>query len=306
MAKLVEFWDEPKAEKVYMIAGWRQWADAGSISSTMPEYLIDQTGAKKIGAIKPGGYYIFQVPGTHHLLRPVIKLEDGYRQSLEIRRSEFYYAGDEKTGLVIFLGDEPHLNVDGYANAFFEAVHRLNVSRVITVGGVYGPMPYEKDREVSCVYSLPSMKDELKEYAVRFSNYEGGATIGSYLVDQAERELVELLAFYAFVPAYDFGQAKFLPQGIQIDQDYKAWYDLMRRINHMFGLSFNLSDLEQKTQLLMNAMEEQFAELESKIPQLDVKAYLDKVDQEFTERPFDPLADIWEEELKDLFDNLDE
>jgi predicted ATP-grasp superfamily ATP-dependent carboligase len=302
MADLVEFWEKPNAEKVYMIAGWRQWADAGSISSAMPAYLIEHTSARKIGAMRPGGYYIFQVPGTHHLLRPTIKLVDGYRESIEVRRSEYFYAGDEKTGLVLFLGDEPHLNIAGYASAFFEAVHQLNVSRVITVGGVYGTMPYEKDREISCIYSLSSMKNELKEYAVRFSNYEGGATIGSYLVDQAERELIELLALYAFVPAYDFGKVNLLPQGIQIDQDYKAWYDLMRRINHMFGLSFNLADLEHKSQQLMRSLDEQFNELEEKMPQLDIKTYLEKINAGFVERQFDPLADIWEEGFKGLFD----
>ena len=91
--------------------------------------------------------------------------------------------GDEEKGLLIFLGDEPHLRVDHYATAFFEAARELDVKRITAVGGVYGSMPYDKDREVSCIYSLQRMKAELTNYAVKFSNYEGGATIGSYLVD---------------------------------------------------------------------------------------------------------------------------
>jgi len=52
MDNLVELWEKPLAEEIYMIVGWRQWADAGSISSGLPQYLIEQTDARRIGAIK--------------------------------------------------------------------------------------------------------------------------------------------------------------------------------------------------------------------------------------------------------------
>jgi len=61
----------------YMIAGWHEWADAGAVSSGLPQYLIDETRARKIGEIAPDGFYLFQIPGTHHLLRPVVQLEEG-------------------------------------------------------------------------------------------------------------------------------------------------------------------------------------------------------------------------------------
>ncbi|MFQ5421242.1 MAG: PAC2 family protein, partial [Anaerolineae bacterium] len=258
------------------------------------------------GAITDGGYYLFQIPGTHHLLRPAIKLKDGYRESLEIKRNEFYYAGNHDKGLLIFLGDEPHLNVETYTQAFFEAVRVLQIKQVVAVGGVYGPMPYDKARDISCIYSLSHMKTRLEEYNVRFSNYEGGATIGSYLVDTAEREKVPFTTFYAFVPAYDFAQSASVPQGVQIEQDYKAWYDLMRRINHLLDLSLNLSNLEDQAINLIVTMDEQLVALEEKMPQLNVREYLDNLSQDFTERPFDPLDDVWEEGFRDLFKDMDE
>lgn len=301
MQTLIHLWEKPAAKEVVMIAGWRQWADAGSISSTLPKYLIEETDAHKIGEIVNEGYYLFQLPGTHHLLRPTIKLEEGYRQSFESKQNEIYYAGNEDKGLVIFLGDEPHLNVEKYADSFFQVVHDLQITQVVGLGGVYGPMPYDKSRDISCIYSLPGMKASLEKYNVRFSSYEGGATIGSYLIDRAEREKVKFLTLYGFVPAYDFAQSASVPQGIQIEQDYKAWYDLMRRINHILGLSLNLSDLEERAINLITTMDDQIIELEKKMPQLNVRDYLESLAQDFTERPFDPLADIWEEEFRDLF-----
>lgn len=303
MDELVKLWEKPRANEIYMIAGWHQWADAGSISSGLPRYLINQTNARKIGEIDPDGFYLFQIPGTHHFLRPEIKLDQGYRQELRARKNELFYSGDDEKGLVIFLGDEPHMNADRYAEAFLSAVEELGVKRAGAVGGVYGSMPYDKDREVSCVYSLRGMKDELDGYAVRFSDYEGGTTIGTYIVDRAEHKGVEFFVFYAFVPAYDFSQLSTHVQGMRVENDFKAWFDLLRRFNHMYGLAIDLSDLVEKSDELLLSMDAKIDEVDKKLPELEVRDYMQRLAEDFTERPFEPLSDVWERGLRDLFDD---
>lgn len=306
MNDLLDLYEKPAPKNACMLAGWRQWADAGSISSGLPRYLVEQTGARKIGEIRPNGLYLFQFPGTHHYLRPEIKLEDGYRAELRVKKNEIFYAGNNNDGLFIFLGDEPHLNVDQYAAAFFDMIETLNIKRVGGVGGVYGSMPYDKDREVSCAYSLLRLKDELAQYAVRFSNYEGGATIGSYMLDEAEKRDLEFFVFYAFVPAYDLSQLSNLLQGMRIENDYKAWYDLMNRFNHMFNLTLDLSDLAQKSEDLTASMVAKINELEKKAPGVKVKEYMDALSKRFEEQSFMPLDDVWERELGDILEDLDE
>lgn len=306
MNDLVELWEKPLAEEVYMIVGWHQWADAGAISSGLPQYLIEQTGARRIGEMKPDGFYLFQIPGTHHFLRPEIKLDEGYRKELGTRKNEFFYSGDDRKGLVVFLGEEPHLNVELYAEAFFHAVEELGVRRVAAVGGVYGAVPHDKDREVSCVYSLPEMKDELAEYAVKFSNYEGGTTIGTYLVDRAEQSEVEFLVFYAFVPAYDLSQLSEHLRGMRIENDFKAWCDLTTRLNHMFDLGLDLSDLERRSDELISSMDYKIDELERAMPQLKVREHVERLTRDFVEMPFMPLGEVWERELGDLFEDMED
>jgi len=304
MDELVQLVEQPVAQEMYMIAGWRQWADAGAISSALPQYLVEKTEARKIGQVKSDGFYMFQVPGTHQFLRPEIKLEEGYIRELRSSKNEFFFSGNERKGLVVFLGDEPHMNIERYAEAFFNAVQELGVKRVAVVGGVYGTVPYNKDRQVSCTYSLPSMKDELSEYAVRFSNYEGGASIGSYLADRAEQLGVEYFVYYAVVPMYDLSQISPLLQGVRIEHDFKAWYDLMRRFNHMFGLRLDVSDLERQSDELMASMTAEIEELEKKVPQSSIREYLDKLAADFDETPFMPL-DVWDRELGDLFKDVE-
>ena len=303
MNDLAELWERPPAAK-YMIAGWQQWADAGAISSGLPQYLVEQTQAHKIAQIHEDGFYLFQIPGTHHLLRPIVKLNDGHRESVEKRYNEFYYAGTEEQGFVVFRGEEPHLHEEQYAEAFFDVVEELGIERVAAVAGVYGAMPYEKDREISSVYSHPRMKDELEKYAVRFSNYEGGATISMYLADQAERRNIEFFRFCSFVPSYDFSRSSLPVQQIAIGEDYKAWYDLMVRLDYMLHLDFDLTDLQRKSEALIAEWDDKIAQVAASMPQLRVTAYMDNLRTEFTERHFVPLSDVWKDELRDLLDDF--
>lgn len=302
MDELVQLDEKPQAQTVYMVAGWHQWADAGAISSELPRYLIKHTGARKIGSIRSDPFYLFQVPGTHGFLRPEIRFENGHRQAMSQHRNELYYHSDGDTGLVIFMGEEPHLSAERYATAFFNAARQLGVSRVAALGGVYGAMPYDQSRGVSCVYSLPSMRDELAEYAMSFSNYEGGVSIGSYLAHFAEQVEMEYFSMYAFVPAYDFSHLSQQQPGMRVEKDYRAWHELMRRINHMFHIDIDLDDLEHRSGELTASIALKVDELDDKSPQMNIKEYITNLAIDFQEAPFEPL-DVWERGLGDLFDD---
>jgi proteasome assembly chaperone (PAC2) family protein len=306
MSEALTLWEKPEAEVVYMLAGWRQWADGGSTSSGLPQYLIQQLGARQIGAIQPDGFYLFQIPGTHDLVRPVVRFEEGYPEALQVRRNELYYAGNQERGLVIFLGDEPHLDIERYTAAFLDAAQQLRVRRVVGLGGVYGELPYDKERLVSSIYSLPRLKDELNQLAVNMSNYHGGASIGSYICRRAGDEDIEFIGFYTFVPTYDFSKIAQAGSTIRVENDYTAWLNVMRRIDHMLKLRLDLSDLEQRSERLLQVMDAKVDEIEKSAPQLGVRAYLKRLSDEFEEMPFNPLDEVWEEELRRLLDKFDD
>ena len=204
MSEFLEILEKPTAKEIFIIAGWRQWADAGSISSGLPQYLIQHTGARRIGSISPDGFYIFQIPGTHDMVRPLVKFKNGFPEFLESERNEFFYAGDEDKGLIIFLGDEPHMDVERYVAAILQAAKEWNVKRIIGLGGVYGELPYDKERMVSSVYSQENLKTELEQMGVNLSEYQGGASIGSYLCRRAADQGLEYVSFYGYVPTYNF------------------------------------------------------------------------------------------------------
>ncbi len=302
MDDLMELQERPAAKQMYLIAGWHQWADAGEISSALPEYLLELTGARKIGELRADQFYIFQIPGTHHVLRPRIKLKDGHRQWLRSPKNELHYAGNEERGLLIFRGQEPHRNAERYVDALLDVAQELGVKRVAVLAGVYGAVPYDRDRQVSCVFSLPSMREDLARYALRFSNYEGGASIGTLLADRAEKRGIEFVAFYALVPYYDLTELSTDFAAIKIERDLKAWYDLLLRLNHMFRLQLDLDDLEAQSEALVKWIDTQIRQLERDSPELKVRDYIAALTEGFEETSFEPLSDLWERELRDLFD----
>lgn len=305
MNDVVEIWEQPEAEEMYMIAGWRQWADAGSVSSGLPPYLIQRTKARQIGEIRPHGFYLFQFPGTHDLVRPVVKFDEGFPESLQTRRNEFYYTGDHRRGLVIFIGDEPHMDVERYVTAFLDVAQSLGVKRIIGLGGVYGELPYDKERMVSGIFSLPRLKKKLDGLAVNLSDYHGGASIGSYICRRAGEREMEYVSFYAFVPTYDFSSVAQVSNTIRIENDYMAWLSVMRRIDYMLKLGFDLTDLERKSERLVELVSAKVDELDDANPQLGVRAFLHRLSEEFTETPFNPLDEIWEQELRRLSDKFE-
>jgi hypothetical protein len=303
MSEALEIWEKPKSKEIFMLAGWRQWADAGSVSSGLPEYLARQTQARPIGKIHADGFYLFQIPGTHHLLRPIVKFENGHPKSLETMHNDLQYSGDEKRGLVFFMGDEPHLDVEGYASAFLEAAQVLGVKRIVGFGGVYGEVPYDRERMVSSTYSLEHMKEEMLALAVNLSDYEGGASIGSYICRRAAEAGIEYASFYAFVPLYDFSHHSQLSSSIRIDNDFMAWLGVSQRVNHMLKLGLDLSDLEERSHQLVTTIDAEVEELVKNSPQLDVRGYFERLRTDFSAIPFVPPDDFWEEKLRGLFDD---
>jgi proteasome assembly chaperone (PAC2) family protein len=302
MSEAVDLWERPEAEEIYMSAGWRQWADAGSISSGLPHYLVQQTNARQIGRILPDGFYLFQIPGTHDLVRPVVEFEKGFPKSLESRENKIFYSGDSHRGVVFFIGDEPHLDAERYVAAVLNTAKLLNVRRIVSFGGVYGELPYDKERMVSAIYSLPQLREEVERLGVNVSDYHGGASIGSYICKRAGDQQTEFVGFYAFVPTYDFSKISQVGNTIRLENDFMAWLGVMRRVNHMLKLNYDLSDLERRSEKLVDLVDTKVEELDGLAPQLGVREFMERLSESFEEMPFYPLDDVWEDELRRLFD----
>ncbi|GAB5491909.1 MAG: hypothetical protein Phog2KO_21240 [Phototrophicaceae bacterium] len=302
MENALDLREKPQHDTMYMLMGWRQWADAGSISSGLPKYLAQETNARKIGTIKSDGFYIFQFPGTHDLARPVIRFENGYATELESPHNDIYYSEVDGNGIIYLIGDEPHLDVERYVSTILDLAEMFNVKRMVGFGGVFAEVPYEKHRIVSSTYSLHSLKQEIDKLSVNLSDYHGGASIGSVMSKRAGERNLEYVSFYAFVPTYDLSRFASLENTIRLENDFMAWLGVMRRVNFFLNTKFDLTELEGKSNQLIEVLNDKVLELQS-LSSSSIKDYFDQLSEGFEEEIFDPLDDLWENELNRLFND---
>ena len=304
MSELFNLWEKPQAEEIYMLAGWKQWADGGAVSSGLPEFIIDQTNARKIGEMSPDGYYIFQLPGAQQFLRPIVRHVDGVTEALQSMHNEFFYTENNGKGLVIFMGEEPHMDAERYSRAFIEAAKALNVSQIVQLGGVFAQVPFDRQRHIHTILSLPELRKVVDDLAVEPSNYQGPSSIGSYISKRAGEQGVESIGLYAFCPIFQFGGLEDNNKNIFIEKDYIAWLNVMERVNHLFRMEIDLTPLDDLSDVLVDEVNARIVELDSKHPELRLNDFFDRLRANFEEKSFTPLDDIWEDSLRHLGDEF--
>lgn len=305
MGSEVQFLMESVPQAQFMILGWRQWADAGAVSSGFPKYLVEKYHGELVARINPNGFYLFQIPGTHDLVRPVIYFHHGYPTSLEIPENEFFLLKRGEINLLVFIGDEPHLNVEEYIQAILHVARSFGVQKMIGLGGVFGEFPYDKERNVSGSYSLPEMLKEIEVLSLLPTNYQGGVSIGSYLCKRAGEANIPYIGMYAMVPYYDLTPLLQIEQTLRIENDYMAWLGILRRINYAFKTDFDLIDLAQKSRQLLQEISHEIAELSKQVPEAGIEDYFENLSRSFNETPFIPLENVWEDHLKKILKKME-
>lgn len=281
----------------FMIAGFNQWANAGNVSSAVPEYLIEKLGAQKFGHINENDFYLYQLPGSHYLFRPQVKYVNGYEEEYqEEQTNDFYWVEIDNKTLIIFKGTEPNHHEDLYVNTLLDAAIKLGVKRIIVPSGVGGEIPFDKERLVSCVYSLKRLRSELEKYAVMFSNYNRNATIGMTINHFSKKRSIESIGLTARTPSYQFS--------VVMDSDTRAVYDILRRIRYMFGINLDLSDLERECKEQLSEFNNVLRILISDDPDNGPKIikYMEQIQKEFEERRFEEPTQIPDVFLKEFDD----
>jgi len=281
----------------FMIAGFNQHSNVGNVSSGIPEYLIEKLNARRVGHIRKGDFYIFQLPGSQFMFRPPVKYVEGYEEYYQEEPiNDFYYAEVSEKGLIIFIGTEPNLREDVYVNTLLDGAKELGVKRIIVPAGIGMEVPFDKERLVGCHYNLKQMQEELKNYAVIFPDYPSEARIGMVINHYSKERGIESVRMTARTPSYQVS--------LTIDSDKRAMYDILRRIRYMFGINLDLSDLEEESKQQLSDFENTLKRLCMDKPELgsQITTYMEQVGERFEELRFEEPIKIPDVFLKE-FDN---
>jgi proteasome assembly chaperone (PAC2) family protein len=257
----LNIYKRPALNQPRMLLSFSGWMDGGNVSTGTVKCLIDRLGAEKLAEIEPEGFYIYSFPGSMEitaLFRPHTRIKDGLIESYQRPTDAFFY--NEENNLILFVGKEPHLQWEEFADCIFSVCSEFAVKEIYFIGSVAGLVPHTREPRIHCSVSDAKMKEAFEQYGVRFTDYEGPASIITYLTFNAKKYNVDMATLVAMIPAYVQGKN---PKCIEA---------VTRRLVGILGMQIELDDLrdigDEFERKLTDVVEEQ-PELATNIRKLE-------------------------------------
>ncbi len=257
----LNIYNKPKLCKPRLLLGFSGWMDGGEVSTGTVKCLIDKLDARRFAEINPTGFYIYSFPGSMEitaLFRPRTQIKDGIIESYEIPANTFFCS--EEDNLIIFLGKEPNMNWEEFSECIFSVCAEFGVEMIYFIGSVAGLVPHTREPRLFCSVSESGLKETFQHYGVKFTNYEGPASIITYLTANCSKQDIKMVSLVAAIPAYVQGSN---PKCIEA---------VTRRIAGMLELEMDFDDLmtlsDEFEKKLDDVVQEQ-PELESNIHKLE-------------------------------------
>jgi len=257
----LNIYNKPKLCKPRLLLGFSGWMDGGEVSTGTVKCLIDKLDARRFAEIEPTGFYIYSFPGSMEitaLFRPHTEIKDGIIESYEIPENTFFY--NEQNNLILLLGKEPNLNWEEFSECIFSVCAEFGVEMIYFIGSVAGLVPHTREPRLFCSVSESGLKETFQHYGVKFTNYEGPASIVTYLTANCSKRDIKMVSFVAAIPAYVQGTN---PKCIEA---------VTRRIAGMLELEIDFDDLmtmsDEFEKKLDDVVQDQ-PELESNIHKLE-------------------------------------
>ena len=199
----LKFHAEPKLENATLLLALTGWMDGGDVSTGTVKTIMGRREVTRVATIDPEDFYIYNFPGSMEiaaLFRPEVKYERGVVTSIEMPANVFW--ADPEQNLVFFVGKEPNLRWQTFGDCIFELVRKLGVTRILFMGSFGGSVPHTREPRLYGSVSDPKLRNLLKQYGLRPSDYEGPGSFASFLLHEAPKRDVEMISLVAEIPSY--------------------------------------------------------------------------------------------------------
>ncbi|MFI5380067.1 MAG: proteasome assembly chaperone family protein [Tepidisphaerales bacterium] len=195
--------DCPKLDSGSMLLAFTGWMDGGEVSTGTVRHLLSNLSAQPIATIDPEPFYIVNFPGSMELaavFRPFVRYDAGVIAEFERPANTFYC--DAARNIVLFLGREPNLRWESFADCVFELARQAGVSRIFFVGSFGGSVPHTREPRLYASVSRPALKKSLGRYGLQWTEYEGPASFATLLLWRAAKLKIDMASIAAEIPAY--------------------------------------------------------------------------------------------------------
>lgn len=193
----------PQLHNATLLLALTGWMDGGDVSTGSVRALMGRREVRQVARIEPDDFYIYNFPGSMEIaamFRPHVSYDEGVVTEFDLPSNVFW--ADEADNLVFFVGREPNLKWQAFADCVFHLVRTVGVSRIIFMGSFGGSVPHTREPRLYGSVSDRRLRDLLKQHGLRPSEYEGPGSFATMLLHEAKRHDVEMLSLVAEIPAY--------------------------------------------------------------------------------------------------------
>ena len=138
--------NEVRLEGSTMLLALGGWMDGGFVSTGTVRQFMRGRKLLELARIEHSNFYIDTFPGSMELatlLRPHVSYKDGLIETLEMHENQIL--ADVESKLVFFVGKEPNLNWQRFADCIFDVCKRVGVKRIVFVGSFGGSVPHTRE-----------------------------------------------------------------------------------------------------------------------------------------------------------------
>ncbi|MBP7050555.1 MAG: PAC2 family protein [Phycisphaerae bacterium] len=258
-----------------LLMGFSGWMDGGDVSTGTVRVLVDKLYARRIAEIDHTGFYIYSFPGAMEvtsLFRPHCQIREGVIRRLVFPENAFFVS--EEQDLILFSGKEPNMRWVEYGDCVFRLCEHFGVQSICFVGSVAGLVPHTRDPQFFCSVSDERTKPRIENYGIKLNDYEGPASIVTYLTSRAREEGIEMVALVATVPAYVQGAN---PKCVAI---------VTKRVAGILGVHLDMDDLQASA----DEFERRLTEVVQEQPELAES--VTKLEQDYDNEVFSEMGDL--------------
>src|ERR671930_2110243 len=229
MSALIWDRDPPELRSPVLVVAFAGWNDAASAATAALEAVASALDAEPVARIDPEDFYDFQVN------RPTVRLTEGQARQLDWPSNVFLAApaaGAERD-LALLSGIEPNVRWRTFAETILEAVERVGIELVVTLGALIADVAHTRPVPIT---GLASDAELVERLGLSRSSYEGPTGIVGVLHDSCRRQGLTSASLWAAVPHY-----------VAAVPNPKAALALLRRLEGITGIAVDASDLEEAT-----------------------------------------------------------
>lgn len=187
-----------RAGRRYLLIGFSGWPDAGKVASLTTEYFAKSLKASKLLDIDYLEIYDLTVN------RPLVEIREGLLERLHLPRGSIYLWRSEKqdASIAIFSGAEPSFGWREFSDMLLNICNLITAQRIYLIGGVLDQVPHTRRPRISAVVNMEHLKMEAKLSGLELSEYNGPASIHSYLMLRAREAGLEAIGLWGHTPTY--------------------------------------------------------------------------------------------------------